>query len=370
MHWSTVLPVAAAILLTFPGSSSGMFSSNIGPVLPPPRVSAIPANVVFPAGNLSLDSHLDDLASFLVLALGLAPANETFRNGLYFYMCCLYDMNGHMMAMENGSSAVVEFEGHVGMNVQYSSTGRFMELDLIGSFGTRLPSSDWAPMTQRVRDLANNLGLAAFPLSFQGSNVTGSASTAPETTVAAFSDPYSLPVALGNQLIVTFDTNRGIAVGLQLFPWFSSPPPAISSAPATSAALAYLNETVVPANAALTNGSSVLAFSTYLGLDFIRYALVYHVEAMYTAPSHNPPGYPSTVSFDYRVWVDAGTGTVVYWVWVLHRGPPPDYPPPWILWVGVGTVIIVLATVALTLRRRRSSPPATAPREPPPGPHS
>lgn len=347
------------------------------PVLDLPQVAPlVTANVVFPATNLSHIQDVDNLASFLVTALDLPRVNMTVRNPLGAYMCCLFDMNGHTIAMENESMVVVELLNTTGMNIFYSSTGLLAKVELIGAFGPPLPQSTWSAMVARSEELARGLGLSSFSSSISGSNNTGEipegalGSTTRQTTVAMSSDSYSLPIAFGNQLSVTFDANRGIAVRVTLFPWFTAPAPTVSASQATTAALDYLNRTVPTTFPVLSNGSWVSSYRTSLGLDFLRYALVYDVEATYTAESHNPPGYPSTVSYDYRAWVDAYNGNVTYSVWVLRRGPPPT--TPW--W----PLVLLLATVAavaivgsvLLLRRGRHRPAAQQPsREPPTKPH-
>ena len=317
------------------------------------------ATLAFPAGNLSLNGNLSDLAAFLVSALGLPPVNWTYDNGPYLMMCCLWDFRGNNVGMENGSSAVVEFQGDAGMNLEYSSTGRLAWLDLVGPVGPPLPSSDWTSMVQRTRDWATALGLGAFPLSFAGSNVTGTigegglGTTSRQTMVTAFSDPYSLPLLFANQLTVTFDADRGLAVRLDVFPWFTAAPPVASAAQAAANATAFLNATVVRGNSALANGSWISALDPYLGFDSIRDSLAYDVEVTYTADSHNPPGYPTTVSSEYRVWVDAYNGTVTSWGSILPHSIPPLV-PFWPLWVAVGVAAGSSAVVALLIWRRRT----------------
>ncbi len=375
---STLLMVLAAaftlagVLGPVPAHGTAVVGAHQSP-------SLATANVTFPAANMSRIQDVDNLTSFLVPALGLPPVNLTLRNPDDTYMCCLYDMNGHSIAMKNVSSVVVGTRNDTGMNIFYSSTGRLAELELIGAFGTPLSARIWSSMVARAENLGNRLGLSAFPLSFIGSNSTGPnpggplGSTRRQTTVAIYSDGYSLPLAFGNQLIITFDADRGIAVGLTLFPWFTAPPPTVSDAQATATALSYLNRTVVANSSLLSNGSWVSSYAAYLGFDSFRYALVYHVDATYTAESHNPPGYPPTVSYDYRVWVDAYSGTIAYWVWVFHLNGPPPSNLSWPSWVlAVLIVAVVLVVVTLTLQRRRQTIPPTMPPpvRPPMGPQT
>ena len=355
-----LLGVVGMLLLAGTAPSLGPRPAHAAWDVGAPPTLADRATLAFPAENLSLKNDLNDLAAFLVSALSLPPVNWTHDNGAYLVMCCLWDFRGNNVGMQNGSSAVVAFQGNVGMNLEYASTGRLAELDLGGSpLGTSLPSSDWPSMVRRTRDWATALGLGAFPLSFAGSNVTGTigegalGTTSRQTIVTAYSDPYSLPLLFANQLTVTFDADRGLAVRLDVFPWFTAAPPAVSAAEATANATAFLNATVVPGNSAIANGSWVSALNPYLGFDAITDSLAYDVEVTYTADSHNPPGYPTTVSYEYRVWVDAYNGTVTSWVWILpHSIPPPE--PLWPLWVAAGAAAGASAIVALLIRRRRA----------------
>lgn len=370
-----LLTVVEMLLLAVMGpllvSTSAQATHDTGPQ-PVPLDSA---KLVFPAGNLSLEGNLSDLASFLVSALGLPPVNWTYNNGRYGTMCCLWDFRGNKVGMENGSSAAVGFQGNVGMNLEYSSAGRLAELDLGGPLGTPLASSDWPSMVQRTRDLATALGLGAFPLSFVGSNATGTiaegviGTTTSQTTVTAFSDPYSLTLLFANQFTVTFDADRGLVVRLDLFPWFTASPPIVSPTEAASKALTFLNATVVPRNSAIASGSWVSALNPYLGFDSIRNSLAYDVEVTFTADSHNPPGYPTTVSYEYRVWVDAENGTVTSWVWIL----PHSIPPAELLWpilVALGMAIGISAVLIILVWRRRTSASAKRPEPLPAKPRS
>lgn len=370
-----LLTVVEMLLLAVMGpllvSTSAQATRDVG-TQPGPVDSA---KLVFPAGNLSLAGNLSDLASFLVSALGLPPVNWTHDNGRYLIMCCLWDFRGNKVGMENGSSAVVAFQDNVGMNLEYSSTGRLAELDLGGPLGTSLPSSDWPSMVQRTRDLATALGLGAFPLSFVGSNATGTiaegviGTTTRQTTVTAFSDPYSLPLLFANQLTVTFDADRGLAVRLDVFPWFTAAPPVVSPAEAAANATAFLNATVMPGNSAIANGSWILALNPYLGFDSIRYSLAYDVEVTYTADSHNPPGYPTTVSYDYRVWVDADNGTVTSWGWIMPHSIP-EATPLWPILVAISVAIGISAVFLILVWRRRTSAAAKRPEPLPSKPRS
>src|SRR5256885_8996568 len=300
--------------------------------------SAQAAMIAFPSGNLSALENWRALAANLSSALALPPVDlgRSIVNPKVPGWCCLTDWRNHTVVL-NQTSVLAATDGGPLILLTYSGSARLSQASIEGAFGPASLPMDLSTARERVRETLVRLGLPGVAYSTAWWNGTGSfiingSVVATRTiTVVAYVDPVDAPMGFGNELKMVFDVNRGFAIELGIFPWFTAPPPTVSIQQAFSRALSTLNGTV----AGMFSSGAV-----YLAFDSITYNLTYQVEARYLQDA------TSRVYADYRVWINPYNAEVTYTVEVPPKPHLPLTGNTLDIWIVVGWAAVV-ATAAM-----------------------
>ncbi len=294
--------------------------------------AVVSASLIFPPANMTDFKDRDNLTSFLVQAVGLPPMDPKLTSVQGFlgtrpqgsplgnqfesipgsYICCKYDWTNRVWVITNVTQVMMMSSvGGVNILLEYSGTAKLAHAEVDGPAGPSLASTDDQALLQRVADIGGRLRIPFLPQPV----VMGSCSwnRMPRcTTVAALTYSSGLPVAFGNELRVNFDLDRRIVTKIDLYPWFSAPAAMVTPTRALSNALDFLNASLGPPGEGFAGKADI-----YFAFDFLRYSLVYQVDALYGQ--------------HYRLWIDPYDGSLVFWVPVFPHlgGPPGEVPFPW-----------------------------------------
>jgi len=341
MNRLPVLLLPPLLALMYISAGMGDFEADPTLALSHEILSRTNTSVVFPSDNLNNIAHWESLVAYLSSSLGLPDVNlsRSIVNPTVPGWCCLSDWRNHTVALDQTSVLANSDSGHV-ILLTYGASGKLSQLAIEGPFGPALPSMDLASAQQRVSDTLANLGITGFTNDFASWNGTGtyiangSLVKVRTTTIVAYAGLFGLPLAFGNEIRMTFDADRRIAIELTLFPWFLASAPTLTATQAYSRALDYLNATT---ERTFVNGSAYLAF------DSINYELAYQVEAEY---AHN--GAASNPA-DYRVWIDPYDGSVTYVAMIPLRPSPPSGSPGSLQLLGWASLVAMALLVGVSL---------------------
>ncbi len=359
--------VVLGLLLASVLSTTGLGPAVDAKATPPGTPAHNPATIAFPSAEFIGRENYRGLIDYLVNKLGLPPLRygsidngsstqaDIVVNPPSGMSCCLVGWGDRAIILTNTTDIYAHTIEGPWIHLWYSEMGRLIYAEVTGKpFGNPLPSGDDA-MFQRLRDIAVRLGLpvsdgrVARGITPASESINGTFYTHVTRTVYLYLNQSSLPVALGNEVRMTFDLTNGLATAFGIFPWFTAPAPVILPSEAYSAALDHLNHTIDRSAYPGIGDTTLVAGTVYLALDSHRYSLVYQVEARYVDNAANPSG-------DYRVWVDAYDGSIVYAIRMFgwHPNNHPDLVPGGLITYGIlGALAAAAVSGAIYLERLR-----------------
>ena len=336
-----VIAVAAAVVVAALPNAAANAGGSSGTA---PSSAPAGAPILFPPNNSTYIREMANLTSLLSSVLGLPPLDpaQAWTNAPCSWGYS--DSMGHSFQVCGQDFTFTNPNGtYLYLTLTYGNeTGRLMEVQGWGLFGTPLASTNLSWIDQRVEAMASAFGIPASAYSVSGWNgnttvfVNGTRKWVRTHTVLLSHDYEGLPMALGNEFLITFDLEDGLATTFALLPWFvPTPAPVLTPSQAYATACNYFNETsgLGDFNWTWANGSMFLGGQVYFALNAVNYSLVYQAEATYrlntTVAWQN--GTPYFEIITYQAWVDPYNGTVLaaFAVPPPPSGPPsPPSPPP------------------------------------------